>query len=69
MKQMSQLKKFLVHPKFKIVFLVSFLTIIICSATLGGIYAYLTGDSIIRFEQNLNDIDPPDMGVNDFTAY
>ncbi len=63
---MSQLKKLFTHPKFRIVLLVSFLTIVVCSATLGGIYTYFTGDLIIKFEQNLNDIDPQDMGVEDF---
>jgi hypothetical protein len=63
---MSQLKKLLARSKLRIILLVSFLTIVICSATLGGIYAYLTSDLPIRFEQTLNDIDPRDMGVDEF---
>ena len=63
---MSLKKKLFSGSKLKITLIVSFSVIIVCSATLGGIYAYLTGDSIIRFEQNLNDIDPSDMGVDDF---
>ncbi len=56
----------LTRPKLRIILLVSLLIVVISSATLGGIYAYLNSDLTIRFEQNLNDIDPRDMGVDEF---
>jgi len=61
------MKKLLTRPRLKIVLLTSLIIVVVSLATVGGIAIYFTvGNLRINFEQNLNDIDPQDMGVEEY---
>jgi hypothetical protein len=64
---MSQIIKLFKHSKVKIILLVTLISTVVISGTLGGIYFYLAESKInIGFEQQINDIHPQDMGVEEF---
>jgi len=61
------MKKLLTHPRLKIVLLTSLIIVVVSLATVGGIAIYFTvGNLRINFEQNVNGIDPQDMGVEEY---
>ena len=64
---MSFKDKLLKLSKAKRILLASLLIIIVCLAIIGGIYVYFFGsDMNIRFKQYVTDINPQDMGVEEF---